>query len=153
MLGPFLAEDSELVSFRQSEKVATQPLIGAATIQTGQKNTPVSQGRSLPYSKHTCWWARAFLNNTVYFPRGWPETYDMNTSEPKPELESMPPGGRPPYRSSSSWQWSGPASHNSLPASKWAAPAASGHAQSLSRPPKQTPMVPFRESQPLHSKR
>ncbi|XP_066098240.1 signal-induced proliferation-associated 1-like protein 3 isoform X3 [Saccopteryx bilineata] len=85
--------------------------------------------------------------------RGWPETYDMNTSEPKPELDSMPPGGRPPYRSNAPWQWSGPASHNSLPAPKWAVPAPPGHAQSLSRPPKQTAMVPFRESQPLHSKR
>ncbi|XP_066204428.1 signal-induced proliferation-associated 1-like protein 3 isoform X1 [Saccopteryx leptura] len=85
--------------------------------------------------------------------RGWPETYDMNTSDPKPELDSMPPGGRPPYRSNAPWQWSGPASHNSLPAPKWAVPATPGHAQSLSRPPKQTSMVPFRESQPLHSKR
>uniref|UniRef100_A0A8C0XJY2 Signal-induced proliferation-associated 1-like protein 3 n=1 Tax=Castor canadensis TaxID=51338 RepID=A0A8C0XJY2_CASCN len=85
--------------------------------------------------------------------RGWPETYDMNTSEPKTEPESTTPGGRPPYRSNAPWQWSGPASHNSLPASKWNTPANPGHAQSLSRPPKQTPMVPFRESQPLHSKR
>ncbi|XP_032182203.1 signal-induced proliferation-associated 1-like protein 3 isoform X2 [Mustela erminea] len=85
--------------------------------------------------------------------RGWLETYDMNTSEPKTEPESLPPGGRPPYRSNAPWQWSGPASHNSLPASKWASPSAPGHAQSLSRPPKQTPMVPFREPQPLHSKR
>nr|XP_045379768.1 LOW QUALITY PROTEIN: signal-induced proliferation-associated 1-like protein 3 [Camelus bactrianus] len=57
--------------------------------------------------------------------RGWLETYDMNTSEPKTEPESMAP----------------------------AAPTTPGHAQSLPRPPKQTPMVPFRESQPLHSKR
>lgn len=85
--------------------------------------------------------------------RGWPETYGVDTAEPKPEPESLAPGGRPPYRSNAPWQWSGPASHNSLPASKWAAPATPGHAQSLSRPPKQTPMVPFRESQPLHSKR
>uniref|UniRef100_A0A8C8YZ32 Signal induced proliferation associated 1 like 3 n=1 Tax=Prolemur simus TaxID=1328070 RepID=A0A8C8YZ32_PROSS len=85
--------------------------------------------------------------------RGWPETYDMNTSEPKSEQDSITPGGRPPYRSNAPWQWSGPASHNSLPASKWATPATPGHAQSLSRPPKQAPMVPFRESQPLHSKR
>ncbi|KAL1769238.1 signal-induced proliferation-associated 1 3 isoform X1 [Sigmodon hispidus] len=85
--------------------------------------------------------------------RGWPETYDMNTSEPKTEPETNTPGGRPPYRSNASWQWSGPASHNSLPATKWSTPATPGHAQSLSRLPKQTPMVPFRESQPLHSKR
>nr|XP_025865718.1 signal-induced proliferation-associated 1-like protein 3 [Vulpes vulpes] len=85
--------------------------------------------------------------------RGWLETYDMNTSEPKTEPESVPPGSRPPYRSNAPWQWSGPASHNSLPASKWANPGTPGHAQSLSRPPKQTPMVPFREPQPLHSKR
>ncbi|XP_074075162.1 signal-induced proliferation-associated 1-like protein 3 isoform X2 [Macrotis lagotis] len=83
--------------------------------------------------------------------RGWPETCDMNTSEPKAEPESM--AARPPYRSSSSWQWSGPASHNSLPTSKWAAPGTTGHAQSLSRPPKPTPGIPYRESQPLHSKR
>ncbi|XP_058385158.1 signal-induced proliferation-associated 1-like protein 3 isoform X2 [Diceros bicornis minor] len=85
--------------------------------------------------------------------RGWPETYDMNTSEPKTEPDSVTPGGRPPYRSNAPWQWSGPASHNSLAASKWAPPATPSHAQSLSRPPKQTPVVPFRESQPLHSKR
>uniref|UniRef100_A0A673V9Z5 Signal induced proliferation associated 1 like 3 n=1 Tax=Suricata suricatta TaxID=37032 RepID=A0A673V9Z5_SURSU len=85
--------------------------------------------------------------------RGWLETYDMNTSEPKTEPESMTPGGRPPYRSNAPWQWSGPASHNSLPASKWAGPSTPGHAQSLSRPPRQAPMVPFREPQPLHGKR
>ncbi|XP_012586192.1 PREDICTED: signal-induced proliferation-associated 1-like protein 3 isoform X2 [Condylura cristata] len=85
--------------------------------------------------------------------RGWPETYDMNSSEAKTEPETVTPGGRPPYRSNAPWQWSGPASHNSLPASKWAVPSAPGHVQSLSRPPKQAPMVPFRESQPLHSKR
>ncbi|XP_037674817.1 signal-induced proliferation-associated 1-like protein 3 isoform X2 [Choloepus didactylus] len=85
--------------------------------------------------------------------RGWPDSYDMNTSEPKAEPESVTPGGRPPYRSNAPWQWSGPASHNSQPASKWASPTTPGHAQSLSRPPKQTPAVPFRESQPLHSKR
>ncbi|XP_020834536.1 signal-induced proliferation-associated 1-like protein 3 isoform X2 [Phascolarctos cinereus] len=83
--------------------------------------------------------------------RGWPETCDMNTSEPKAEPEST--AARPPYRSSSSWQWSGPASHNSLQASKWAAPGTTGHAQSLSRLPKPTPGVPYRETQPLHSKR
>lgn len=85
--------------------------------------------------------------------RGWPETYDMNASEPKTESETTTPGGRPPYRSNAPWQWSGPASHNSLPATKWTTPATPGHAQSLSRLPKQTPVVPFRESQPLHSKR
>ncbi|XP_052055636.1 LOW QUALITY PROTEIN: signal-induced proliferation-associated 1-like protein 3 [Apodemus sylvaticus] len=85
--------------------------------------------------------------------RGWPETYDMNTSEPKTESETTTPGGRPPYRSNAPWQWSGPASHNSLPATKWTTPATPGHAQSLNRLPKQTTVVPFRESQPLHSKR
>ncbi|GAB1291845.1 Signal-induced proliferation-associated 1-like protein 3 [Apodemus speciosus] len=85
--------------------------------------------------------------------RGWPETYDMNTTEPKTESETTAPGGRPPYRSNAPWQWSGPASHNSLPATKWTTPATPGHAQSLSRLPKQTTVVPFRESQPLHSKR
>ncbi|XP_076988147.1 signal-induced proliferation-associated 1-like protein 3 isoform X2 [Tamandua tetradactyla] len=85
--------------------------------------------------------------------RGWPDSYDMNTLEPKAEPESVTPGGRPPYRSNAPWQWSGPASHNSLPASKWASATTPGHVQSLSRPPKQNPMVPFRESQPLHSKR
>lgn len=85
--------------------------------------------------------------------RGWPETYDMSTSEPKMESEAATPGGRPPYRSNAPWQWSGPASHNSLPATKWTTPATPGHAQSLSRLPKHTPGVPFRESQPLHSKR
>lgn len=77
----------------------------------------------------------------------------MNTSEPKTESETTTSGGRPPYRSNAPWQWSGPASHNSLPATKWTTPATPGHAQSLNRLPKQTPMVPFRESQPLHSKR
>lgn len=85
--------------------------------------------------------------------RGWPETYDMSTLEPKAESETTAPGGRPPYRSNAPWQWSGPASHNSLPATKWSTPATPGHVQSLSRLPKQTPVVPFRESQPLHSKR
>ncbi|XP_058136144.1 signal-induced proliferation-associated 1-like protein 3 isoform X2 [Dasypus novemcinctus] len=85
--------------------------------------------------------------------RGWPDSHDMNTSEAKAEPESTTPGGRPPYRSNAPWQWSGPASHNSLPTSKWASPTTPGHAQSLSRPPKQAPVVPFRESQPLHSKR
>ncbi|KAB1273058.1 Signal-induced proliferation-associated 1-like protein 3 [Camelus dromedarius] len=96
---------------------------------------------------------RVVRKGLKFFLPGVAETYDMNTSEPKTEPESMAPGGRPPYRSNAPWQWSGPSSHNSLPASKWAAPTTPGHAQSLSRPPKQTPMVPFRESQPLHSKR
>lgn len=113
----------------------------------------MTRQQSLLGSRHVCWGARALLSNEVFLPRGWLETYDMNTSEPKTEPESLPPGGRPPYRSNAPWQWSGPASHNSLPASKWASPSAPGHAQSLSRPPKQTPMVPFREPQPLHSKR
>ncbi|XP_038623027.1 signal-induced proliferation-associated 1-like protein 3 isoform X2 [Tachyglossus aculeatus] len=83
--------------------------------------------------------------------RGWPETYDMNPPEPKVEPESVAAGCRPPYRTNSAWQWSGPASHNSTPAPKWPGTGTPGHAQSLSRPPKPAP-VPFREPQPPHGK-
>ncbi|TFJ97112.1 tumor necrosis factor receptor superfamily member 19L [Platysternon megacephalum] len=79
--------------------------------------------------------------------RGWAESFDMSSMEHKAELESVPAGHRPPYRSNSAWQWSGPASHNSSQAAKWAEPP------SLTRPPKQTSAVPYREPQPLHSKR
>ncbi|KAG6926309.1 signal induced proliferation associated 1 like 3 [Chelydra serpentina] len=85
--------------------------------------------------------------------RGWAESFEMSSMEHKAELESVPAGHRPPYRSNSAWQWSGPASHNSSQAAKWAEPPPLSHAQSLTRPPKQTSVVPYREPQPLHSKR
>ncbi|XP_068765866.1 signal-induced proliferation-associated 1-like protein 3 isoform X2 [Struthio camelus] len=85
--------------------------------------------------------------------RGWAESFEMSSAEHKGEPESLPAGYRPPYRSNSVWQWSGPASHNSAPAGKWSEPLPLGHAQSLNRPPKQTSVVPYREPQPLHSKR
>lgn len=71
--------------------------------------------------------------------RGWAESVELSGSEPKNEAES----GRPPFRSSSGWQWSGPASHNAPP------PATAGGG---TRTPKQPP-VPYREVQPLHAKR
>nr|XP_042696403.1 LOW QUALITY PROTEIN: signal-induced proliferation-associated 1-like protein 3 [Chrysemys picta bellii] len=79
--------------------------------------------------------------------RGWAESFEMSSMEHKAELESVPAGHRPPYRSNSAWQWSGPASHHSSQAAKWAEPLP------LTRPPKQTSVVPYREPQPLHSKR
>ncbi|XP_039366149.1 signal-induced proliferation-associated 1-like protein 3 isoform X3 [Mauremys reevesii] len=85
--------------------------------------------------------------------RGWAESFEMSSMEHKAELERVPTGHRPPYRSNSAWQWSGPASHNSSQAAKWAEPPPRSHAQSLTRPPKQTSVVPYREPQPLHSKR
>ncbi|KAM9113062.1 signal-induced proliferation-associated 1-like protein 3 isoform 3-T6 [Pangshura tecta] len=85
--------------------------------------------------------------------RGWAESFEMSSMEHKAELERVPTGHRPPYRSNSAWQWSGPASHNSSQAAKWAEPSPRSHAQSLTRPPKQTSVVPCREPQPLHSKR
>lgn len=85
--------------------------------------------------------------------RGWAESFDMSSMEHKAEPESGAAGHRPPYRSNSAWQWSGPASHNSSQAAKWAEPPPPGHAQSLTRPPKASAIVPYREPQPLHSKR
>ncbi|XP_032651527.1 signal-induced proliferation-associated 1-like protein 3 isoform X1 [Chelonoidis abingdonii] len=85
--------------------------------------------------------------------RGWAESFKMSSMEHKAELERVPTGHRPPYRSNSAWQWSGPASHNSSQAAKWTEPPPLSHAQSLTRPPKQTSIVPYREPQPLHSKR
>ncbi|XP_043390523.1 signal-induced proliferation-associated 1-like protein 3 isoform X4 [Chelonia mydas] len=85
--------------------------------------------------------------------RGWAESFEMSSMEHKAELESVPTGHRPPYRSNSAWQWSGPASHNSSQAAKWADPPPLSHAQSLTRPPKQASVVPYREPQPLPSKR
>ncbi|KAM9168579.1 LOW QUALITY PROTEIN: signal-induced proliferation-associated 1-like protein 3 [Mergus octosetaceus] len=77
--------------------------------------------------------------------RGWAESVELSSSEPKGEAES----GRPPYRSSAGWQWSGPASHNAPPP-----PATGGHGQPLGggRATKQPP-VSYREVQPLHAKR
>ncbi|KAM9587643.1 signal-induced proliferation-associated 1-like protein 3 isoform 6-T6 [Morphnus guianensis] len=84
--------------------------------------------------------------------RGWAECLEISNAEPKGETESLPSGYRPPYRSNAGWQWSGPASHNTVPASKWAEPLAVGHGQAIGRSAKQ-PTVPYREPQPLHSKR
>ncbi|XP_030402534.1 signal-induced proliferation-associated 1-like protein 3 isoform X2 [Gopherus evgoodei] len=85
--------------------------------------------------------------------RGWAESFEMSSVEHKAELERVPTGHRPPYRSNSAWQWSGPASHNSSQAARCTEPPALSQAQSLTRPHKQTSVVPYREPQPLHSKR
>ncbi|XP_067412703.1 signal-induced proliferation-associated 1-like protein 3 isoform X2 [Emydura macquarii macquarii] len=85
--------------------------------------------------------------------RGWAESFEISNMEHKAEPESVPAGHRPPYRSNSAWQWSGPASHNSSQGAKWAEPPPLSHAPSLTKPPKQTSVVPYREPQPLHSKR
>ncbi|KAM6360693.1 LOW QUALITY PROTEIN: signal-induced proliferation-associated 1-like protein 3, partial [Pluvialis apricaria] len=82
--------------------------------------------------------------------RGWAESLETSSAEPKGEAESLPSGYRPPYRSNAGWQWSGPASHNTAPAGKWAEPP--GHGQTMGRAGKQ-PSVPYREPQPLHGKR
>ncbi|XP_074990460.1 signal-induced proliferation-associated 1-like protein 3 isoform X3 [Calonectris borealis] len=84
--------------------------------------------------------------------RGWAESLEMSSAEPKGEAESLPSGYRPPYRSNAGWQWSGPASHNAAPAGKWAEPLPLGHGQAMGRAAKQPP-VPYREPQPLHGKR
>ncbi|XP_025913030.1 signal-induced proliferation-associated 1-like protein 3, partial [Apteryx rowi] len=87
--------------------------------------------------------------------RGWAESLETSSMEHKGEPESLPAGYRPPYRSNSAWQWSGPASHNAAPPppGKWSEPLPLAQAQSLGRAPKQPAVVPYREPQPLHSKR
>ncbi|XP_074872054.1 signal-induced proliferation-associated 1-like protein 3 isoform X3 [Carettochelys insculpta] len=84
--------------------------------------------------------------------RGWAEAFEISPMEHRAEAESLAAGHRPPYRSHSAWQWSGPASHNASQATKWAEPPPLGHAQSLTRPPKQFSLGPYREPQALHSK-
>uniref|UniRef100_A0A8D0HMA8 Signal induced proliferation associated 1 like 3 n=1 Tax=Sphenodon punctatus TaxID=8508 RepID=A0A8D0HMA8_SPHPU len=84
--------------------------------------------------------------------RGWTESLELSPMEHKAEPESLPAGYRPPYRSHSAWQWSGPASHNAQ-ASKWPEPAPPSHAQSLTRPLKQNTAVPYRPTNLLHGKR
>ncbi|XP_050770567.1 signal-induced proliferation-associated 1-like protein 3, partial [Gymnogyps californianus] len=84
--------------------------------------------------------------------RGWAESLEMSSAEPKGESENLPSGYRPPYRSNAGWQWSGPASHNTTPAAKWTEPLPLGHGQAIGRSAKQ-PAVPYREPQPLHGKR
>ncbi|NXS38970.1 SI1L3 protein, partial [Balaeniceps rex] len=84
--------------------------------------------------------------------RGWAESLEVSSAEPKGEAENLPSGYRPPYRSNAGWQWSGPASHNAAPAGKWAEPLPLGHGQAIGRSSKQ-PTVPYREPQPLHGKR
>ncbi|XP_043918205.1 signal-induced proliferation-associated 1-like protein 3 [Protopterus annectens] len=80
--------------------------------------------------------------------RGCTETYEMNTVEHKPELESLPAGYRPPYRSSPAWQWSGPASHNMSQPQRW---SSLGQVQSLTR--SQKPSVSYHETHSLQTKR
>ncbi|XP_037230693.1 signal-induced proliferation-associated 1-like protein 3 isoform X3 [Falco rusticolus] len=79
--------------------------------------------------------------------RGWAESLEMGNAEPKGEAENSASSSRPPYRSHAAWQWSGPASHNTLPPGKRTETQPPAH-----RPPKQ-PTVPYREPQPLHGKR
>lgn len=71
------------------------------------------------------------------------------------EPESQAVGYRPPYRSNAAWQWSGGATHGAPPACKWVEqpPPAHSQSQSLTRTPKPSSLAPYREAQPLHSKR
>ncbi|XP_063168502.1 signal-induced proliferation-associated 1-like protein 3 [Candoia aspera] len=85
--------------------------------------------------------------------RGWAESLKMSTMEPGGGAESLPGGYRPLYRSNSAWQWSGSATHSSSQPSKWAEQPGPGQSQSLTRTPKQSALTPYRQAQPLHSKR
>ncbi|XP_053577771.1 signal-induced proliferation-associated 1-like protein 3 isoform X2 [Bombina bombina] len=83
--------------------------------------------------------------------RGWSESYELTSMNHK-DSESVPAGSRPPYRSHSTWQWSGSSTHHGAsPSQKWATPS---NAQSLNRPAKLAPAaLPSREPQPLHGSR
>ncbi|XP_053908843.1 LOW QUALITY PROTEIN: signal-induced proliferation-associated 1-like protein 3 [Cuculus canorus] len=84
--------------------------------------------------------------------RGWSESLELSPAEPKGEVEALPSGYRPPFRSNPGWQWSGPASHNMAAAAKWSEALSMGHGAGGGRSGKQ-PAVPFREPQSLHGKR
>lgn len=77
-----------------------------------------------------------------FLSRGWAESLKLSSREPRGEPESLPVGFRPPYRTTSAWQWA------DLPARP-----GPGQSQSLTRTPKQTAGAPYRESQLLHGKR
>ncbi|KAM4693543.1 signal-induced proliferation-associated 1-like protein 3 isoform 2-T4 [Discoglossus pictus] len=83
--------------------------------------------------------------------RGWSESYELSSMDHK-DTESVPAGSRPPYRSHTTWQWSGSATHHGAsPSQKFATPS---NAQSLNRPPKLAPSAASsREQQPLHGNR
>ncbi|XP_069500574.1 signal-induced proliferation-associated 1-like protein 3 isoform X2 [Ambystoma mexicanum] len=78
--------------------------------------------------------------------RGWSESFETQTLEYK-EPESLPAGCRPSFKNNNARQWSSPATYSTSQSQT------TGHAQSLTRPPKQPPVVPYRESQSLHSRR
>lgn len=77
--------------------------------------------------------------------RGWSESYETNTAETK-ESEILSAGCRPSFQNNDGRQWA--TMHSSSQSQK-----PQGRAQSLNRPTKQATVVPYRESQSLHSKR
>lgn len=82
--------------------------------------------------------------------RGWSESHELSSMDHK-DTEGGASGPRPPFRSSTTWQWSGAATHQGAsPSQKWVTPS---YALSLNRTPKQVPAVPIREPQPLHNNR
>ncbi|XP_032083719.1 signal-induced proliferation-associated 1-like protein 3 isoform X1 [Thamnophis elegans] len=85
--------------------------------------------------------------------RGWAESLKMSVMDPRAEAEGLPGGYRPPYGSSPAYQWSGSATHGSSQPPKWAEQPGPGQSQSLTRTPKQSALTPYRQAQPLHSKR
>ncbi|MGH0117883.1 UNVERIFIED_CONTAM: hypothetical protein FKN15_003914 [Acipenser sinensis] len=82
--------------------------------------------------------------------RGFSEEYEMKTMEQKPEPESVPAGYRVAYRSPA-WQWSSPSSQNALKPQRWASPGRPQ--QPMGRPQKPGAPIPYREPQPVQSKR
>ncbi|MGH0131502.1 UNVERIFIED_CONTAM: hypothetical protein FKN15_051542 [Acipenser sinensis] len=82
--------------------------------------------------------------------RGFSEEYEMKSMEQKPEPESVPAGYRVAYRSPA-WQWSNPSSQNALQPQRWASPGRPQ--QPMGRPQKPGAPIPYREPQPVQSKR
>ncbi|MBN3277709.1 SI1L3 protein, partial [Polyodon spathula] len=82
--------------------------------------------------------------------RGFCEEYEMKTMEQKSEPESVPAGYRVAYRSPA-WQWSSPSSQNALQPQRWASPGRPQ--QPMGRPQKPGAPIPYREPQPVQSKR